>query len=323
MRSKLEWRQARVAAVCDVASDVRQIDFALDGFVPRFDPGSHVNFQTEISGAPVTRTYSCVPTPHPGQIRVAVKLHEKSRGGSRFMWSLKPGDTITMSLPENRFELSWRAPYYLLLAGGIGITPIYGMALTLKARGIPFRLVYGARSKALMAYADDLAAQLGEAVTFRDGEKDEFIDIASEIAALPEKGELYVCGPIPMLNAVKAAWEDAGRPPGRLRYEVFGDSGAFTEEAFEVTVANRDVTVAVRPDQSLLEALMAAGVDMIYDCQRGECGLCAVDVVEHTGEIDHRDVFFSAEEKEEGKRMCACVSRLASGSATIDIGYRP
>lgn len=322
MRSKLEWRQARVAAICDVASDVRQIDFALDGFLPRFDPGSHVNFQTEIGGAPVTRTYSCVPTRHPGQIRVAVKLHEKSRGGSRFMWGLAPGDPITMSLPENRFELSWRAPYYLLFAGGIGITPIYGMALALKARGLPFRLVYGARSKALMAYANELAAQLGEAVLLRDGEKDEWIDMAGEIAALPENGELYVCGPIPMLNAVKSAWEDAGRPPGRLRYEVFGDSGAFAEEAFEVTVAGRDVTVAVRPDQSLLEALMATGVDMIYDCQRGECGLCAVDVVECTGEIDHRDVFFSAEEKEEGKRMCACVSRLASGNATIDVGYR-
>eukprot|EP00873_Tetraselmis_striata_P031215 jgi/Tetstr1/451479/TSEL_038515.t1 len=323
MRSKLEWRQARVAAVCNVASDVRQIDFALEGSLPRFDPGSHVNFQTQISGAPVTRTYSCVPTPHPGQIRVAVKLHEKSRGGSQFMWTLTPGDPITMSLPENRFELSWRAPYYLLLAGGIGITPIYGMALALQARGVPFRLVYGARSKALMAYADDILAQLGTSVALRDGEQEEFIDIAGEIAALPDNGELYVCGPIPMLNAVKAAWESAGRPPGRLRYEVFGDSGAFAEDAFEVTVANRGVTVSVRPDQSLLEALMAAGVDMIYDCQRGECGLCAVDVVDRTGEIDHRDVFFSAEEKEEGKRMCACVSRLASGRATIDVGYRP
>jgi vanillate O-demethylase ferredoxin subunit len=103
---------------------------------------------------------------------------------------------------------------------------------------------------------------------------------------------------------------------------VFGDSGLHIERPFTVDVLNRDLSVPVRPDQTLLEALMGAGVEMIYDCQRGECGLCAVTVLEREGGIDHRDVFFSPEEKGENHRMCACVSRLTGGRALIDVGYR-
>jgi len=131
-----------------------------------------------------------------------------------------------------------------------------------------------------------------------------------------------LCGHIGMLEAAKAAWAAAGRPISRLRYEVFGDSGLFAEKPFVVDVLNRDISVPVRSDQTLLEALIGAGVEMIYDCQRGECGLCAVKVLEKEAEIDHRDVFFSPEEKAENHRMCACVSRLSEGRAVIDIGYR-
>ena len=113
----------------------------------------------------------------------------------------------------------------------------------------------------------------------------------------------------------------AGRPVSRLRYEVFGDSGLFAESPFTVEVLNRGIAVPVRSDQTLLEALRAAGVDMISDCERGECGLCAVRVVTHDGAIDHRDVFFSAHEKLENQRMCACVSRFTGGSGVIDTGY--
>jgi len=125
-----------------------------------------------------------------------------------------------------------------------------------------------------------------------------------------------------MLEAAKAAWAASGRPISRLRYEVFGDSGLFAEKSFTVDVLNRDISIPVRSDQTLLEALLGAGVDMIYDCQRGECGLCAVTIVEKDAAIDHRDVFLSSEEKAENHRMCSCVSRFSEGHAVIDIGYR-
>jgi ferredoxin-NADP reductase len=116
MRNRVEWRDARVVDITEVAEDVRQITFAVDGAVPRFDPGAHSNFSVEIDGQGANRTYTVIPAP-PGHIAVAVKLHPQSRGGSRFMWSLEVGQALRLTLPENRFELSWRAGHYLLLAG--------------------------------------------------------------------------------------------------------------------------------------------------------------------------------------------------------------
>lgn len=321
MRNKVEWRDAKVAEIRQIAEDVRYIGFAVDGPVPRFDPGSHSNIRVEINGEAANRTYTVIPAP-PGQIAVAVKLHPQSRGGSRYMWNLEVGQHVRLTLPENRFELSWRARHYLLLAGGIGITPIYGMAKALMARGASVRVVYAARSRALMAFADELEALLEDRLVLRDNAEGQHIDLAAEFAALPADAECYLCGPIGMLEAAKAAWTAAGRPVSRLRYEVFGDSGLFAEKPFSVEVLNRGTRVAVRSDQSLLDALIGAGVEMIHDCRRGECGLCAVQVLGEGVEIDHRDVFFSAEEKAEGHRMCACVSRLTEGHAVIDVGYR-
>jgi ferredoxin-NADP reductase len=322
MRNRVEWRDARVSDVRQVADDVRQITFAVAGAVPRFDPGSHSNFRVEIGGQPTNRTYTTLPA-SAGHIAIAVKLHPQSRGGSRYMWSLAAGDHVRLTLPENRFELSWRAGHYLLLAGGIGITPIYGMAKALAARGVSLRLVFGARSRGLMAFADELEAALGDRLALKDNSAGQHIDFAAEFAELPADAECYLCGPIGMLEAAKTAWAAAGRPTSRLRYEVFGDSGLFAESAFTVDVLNRGISVPVRSDQTLLDALRDAGVEMIYDCQRGECGLCAVQVLERDSDIDHRDVFFSASEKAENHRMCSCVSRLTGGRALIDIGYRP
>lgn len=321
MRNRVEWRDARVADIAQIADDVRQITFAVEGRVPRFDPGSHSNFRVEIDGQPANRTYTVIPAP-PGHIAIAVKLHPQSRGGSRYMWSLKVGQSARLTLPENRFELSWRAGHYLLLAGGIGITPIYGMARALMARGASLRVVFAARSRGLMAFAGELSELLGDRLRLRDNSAGEHIDFAAEFGLLPEDAECYLCGPIGMLEAAKVAWAEAGRPVSRLRYEVFGDSGLFAEKPFTVDILNRGITVPVRSDQTLLEALLGAGVEMIYDCQRGECGLCAVKVLEKNAAIDHRDVFLSPEEKAENHRMCACVSRLTDGHALIDIGYR-
>ncbi len=321
MRNRIEWRQARLVEIRQVADDVRYLAFDVDGGVPRFGPGSHSTIRVEIEGEAAIRTYTVIPAPA-GQIAMAVKLHPQSRGGSRFMWSLGLGQTVRLTLPENRFELNWRAGHYLLLAGGIGITPIYGMARALAARGASLRLVYAARSRGRMAFVDELSTLLGDRLDLRDSSAGGHVDLAAEFAALPVEAECYLCGPIGMLEAAKTAWAAAGRPMSGLRYEVFGDSGLHPEKSFVVDVLHADVSVSVRPDQTLLEALLGAGVEMIYDCQRGECGLCAIRVLNRDAEIDHRDVFLSAEEKAENHRMCACVSRLTTGRALIDIGLR-
>lgn len=322
MRMNMDWRRAQVCSVEEIAEDVRKVEVDIEGPLPPFDPGSHTNVIVMIEGQRAVRTYTCIPTA-PGRLAIAVKRHANSRGGSRFIWSLNAGDRIEMTVPENRFELSWRAEHYLLIAGGIGVTPIYGMAKILAGSGRSLRMVYGASSLAAMPFLDELRERLGDRLALLPADQGMAIDLGAEIAVLPEDAELYVCGPLGMLNAVKQAWAQAGRPVSRLRYEVFGDNGRFAETFFKVAVANRDVTVQVRPDQSVLDALIGAGVEMIYDCQRGECGLCAVKILKlQDGMVDHRDVFFSEGEKRENRSMCSCVSRLTAGSAVIDIGYR-
>lgn len=322
MRQQTDWVQARVVSGKEIAEGVRQVVFDTDAALERFDAGSHINIRITIDGEPAIRTYTCVSVER-GQIAIAVKLHPNTRGGSRFIWALQPGDLVEITLPENRFELSWRAGHYLLIAGGIGVTPIYGMAKSLAARGASLKMLYGAQNRQSMPFVDELEMLLGDKLSLYAADAGEFIDLKSEIASLQDNGELYVCGPLGMLNAVKTAWEEAGRPVSRLRYEVFGDNGKFAETTFEVEVANKKITVNVAPDKSLLDALEDAGVDMIYDCRRGECGLCAVNIIELDGEIDHRDVFFSDEEKQKNDRMCSCVSRVVNGRAIIDTGYRP
>lgn len=323
MKNDAIWLDAKVTHADNVAEGVRRIAFATPNPLPAFDPGSHIAIRAAIAGGHALRTYSCLPDAAPGAVAVAVKLHPNSRGGSRYMFSLKPGDKVRLSTPQNRFDLSWRAPDYLLLAGGIGVTPIYGMALALAARGATLRMEYGGPSLSAMPFLAPLQAALGDRLALHPQDQGSMIDLDRAIAGLSPQGELYICGPLPMLEAAKAAWARAGRPSSRLRYEVFGDTGRFTEAPFTVRVAGYEKAVTVAPDQSLLDALEGAGIPLIHDCRRGECGLCAVDVLDHEGPIDHRDVFLSDAEKQEGNRLCACVSRFCGGEAVIDTGYRP
>ncbi|MGH1331399.1 MAG: PDR/VanB family oxidoreductase [Paracoccaceae bacterium] len=321
MRSQTEWRDAVVLGREEIAKDVLRLDFAVPGALPAFDPGAHLMIRVMIDGKPAIRTYTSLPAAK-GALSIAVKLHPQSRGGSAFVWGLEAGDPVRLTLPDNRFELSWRASEYLLIAGGIGITPIYGMARALQARAQPVRMLYGAQNRSAMPFVDELEGLLGEALETYSADDAQFIDFEAEFARLAADGEAYICGPLGMLNAAKAAWARAGRPVSRLRYEVFGDSGKFAEESFEVEVLNLGVTVEVPPDRTMLAALREAGVEMISDCERGECGLCAVGIIDTDAEIDHRDVFFSDEEKLESAHICACVSRFVGGKAIIDIGYR-
>lgn len=321
MKGRLDWRAATVVSV-EERGPVRIIECAPEGAVGAFDPGSHTNFEVRLADGIGTRSYSCLPAPR-GRIRVGVRTHAQSRGGSAFMWTLKQGDRVRMSMPENRFALSWRAPKCLLVAGGIGATPLIGMAQALARSGVDVRFAYAISARADAVFESELSRIDGlDLEVFADDEGRQ-LDLAHEIAALPEDGELYICGPVGMLNEAKALWQAAGRPTSRLRFEVFGAGGEDGDKPFTLHVANLDGAIQVPPGRSILDALTQAGVDMVWDCLRGECGLCAVDVLSIEGEIDHRDVFFSEAQKAEGNRLCACVSRLKGGSATIDTGFRP
>jgi vanillate O-demethylase ferredoxin subunit len=318
MAEFIDWRGARLRSTVDLTPDIRLFEIEPSGeFVPP-TPGSHINVAVQIAERPDVRSYSIIGPCTDGLYRIAVKLLPDTRGGSKYMWSLAPGARMTVSKPGNHFELGRGRPEYVLLAGGIGITPIYTMGLALAEAKANFRLLYACRGRRDLAFGQELSERIGDRLRVFLDEEGQRVDLDAEIARLSPGGELYVCGPIGMLEAAKRAWQRSGRPVDGLRFETFGNSGRFAAEPFAVKIPRLGMVVDVAQNQTMLDALEQAGVDMIFDCRRGECGLCALDVLETEGTIDHRDVFFSDEEKAAGGKLCTCVSRVVGGSITVD-----
>ncbi len=322
MTNVADWRRAQVRAIEKLNADTRLIELVPEGvFVPAA-PGGHIDITVRIDGRPATRSYSTLDEGRNGAYRIAVKRALDSRGGSEWMHRLETGAQITVGAPANHFELNRHAGHYLLVAGGIGITPIYSMAMALAKDGADFRVLYACRDRESLILSQELEAVIGARLQTFVGEDNQRIDLAREIGSLPANGEVYICGPIPMLDEARAVWARSGRPVDQLRFETFANSGRYPNAPFSVNLPHIRRTVDVAKNQTILEALEAAGIEAMYDCRRGECGLCALDVIAVDGIIDHRDVFFSEEEKAEGKKLCACVSRIAGNSITVDTGER-
>ena len=326
MKTAQIWSESRVHALREITPTVREITLKPAHAALQHQPGSHLQVQVLVgSGAaarPITRSYSLIGQPDGEFYRITVKRLDDGRGGSKAMWQLAVGDRLFISEPQNHFLLGLDAPAYLLVAGGIGVTPIIGMAQQLSKRQAPLKMLFAARSQAELAYFEQLKEVLADSLKLLVAEWGEFINFDAEIAKLPDKAQMYICGPAPMMNAARKAWAKAGKAEADLRYETFGSSGRFAPQAFKVSIPRHHLNITVSADNSLLDELEMAGVQAIYDCRRGECGLCAMDVLSVKGDIDHRDVFLSDEEKARNKRICVCVSRVV-GEITLDSAYRP
>jgi ferredoxin-NADP reductase len=307
------WGRATVVDTTEVAQGIRRIVLEPDQLGAPAPPGSHLDVGVYVNGRSDFRSYSVVGMgPYGDALILGVQLARQSRGGSAYMHSLRRGAQISVTQPLQNFPLTFGRPGYVLLAGGIGITALVAMGTTLKARGAHYRFVYGARSRPLMAFLDQLRADHGDRLELRVDDEDNGLNVPELIAGLKPDTEMYMCGPIPMMDAVRRAWAEAGRHPSGLRFETFGSSGRFAPESFRVRIPRIGLEVTVPHDVSMLEALEHAGADMMFDCRRGECGLCEVKVLEVQGAIDHRDVFFSDAQHQRGDRMCTCVSRAVS-----------
>lgn len=312
-----DWSTGRVVATAQVAADVQRITIERPAR-GRAAPGSHLDVRVPIGDTTDIRSYSVVESDDEGSLlTISVLRVGQSRGGSAFMHSLVPGDDLEVTQPLQNFPLSVAAPRHVLLAGGIGITAVAAMARVLRGVGADYTLVYVGRSRERMAYVDELADLHGDRLVVHvDAEQTplDVADLVSSIGAHPlgMATELYMCGPIRLMDAVRREWESADLPPANLRFETFGSSGWFQPEEFVVTVPQRRIETTVRSDETILESLTRAGVDVMYDCRKGECGLCLLDIEQVDGTLDHRDVFLSAAQKAGGRSISTCVSRVAS-----------
>jgi vanillate O-demethylase ferredoxin subunit len=322
MRFDTNWIKAVIQATRDLTPGIREFTLAPEGGATPYPTGSHLSVRVLIYGRPDLRHYSLIGEPREGCWRIAVKREDPGRGGSRYMWSLPLGARLDVAPPDSHFELSRDAPEYLLVAGGIGVTPLCGMAAALARRKAAFRMLYAGRSRSQMAYVDELAAELGSRLEIVADDEQRTIDFAAEFDRLHPEAETYVCGPIGLLEAARQAWMQTGRRPELMIFETFGSSGRYAAEPFLVRVPRMGLEVEVAQNTTMLDALEAAGIGVLADCRRGECGLCMLDVVAVEGKIDHRDVFLSPRQHAENRKICSCVSRAVGGAITIDPPWR-
>ncbi|MER5946001.1 PDR/VanB family oxidoreductase [Streptomyces sp. NPDC001904] len=277
--------------------------------LPGWAPGAHIDVHV---GGQIRQYSLCGDPAATGTYRIGVLNEPSSRGGSRHVHTaLRPGQTVTVSEPRNHFALE-DAGGYVFVAGGIGVTPVLAMAREAARRGARWRLVYGGRGRASMAFTDELAA-LGGDVTLVPQDERGHIDLAAALGGLPDDTLVYCCGPEPLLTAVEAVC-----PAEVLRVERF--SAPVIERTpddgeFEVECRASGLTLTVGAGTSVLEAAEQAGLDVASSCRDGICGSCETRVLD--GAVDHRDFLLSEAEHTANASMMICVSRCAAGSRLV------
>lgn len=280
--------------------------------LPSFTPGSHITIVTP-GGA--SRRYSLVNDGNePNHYTIAIKRETSSRGGSISMHDqAKEGTTLMVGSPENEFELV-AAPNYLLIAGGIGITPILAMARHLKTEGTPFKLIYCTRHPGETAYLTEVSDLQNAYIHHDNGDFNEFYDFWDHFE-MPGAEHVYCCGPAPMMEEIKAV--SGHWPEGRVHFEDFNGVDAVREDdtPFTIRLKESGREVFVPADRTILEALRDAGENIVSSCESGTCGTCKCRLIE--GEADHRDLVLMDDEKNDF--IMLCVSRAKSGELVVGL----
>jgi tetrachlorobenzoquinone reductase len=288
---------------------------AMDGGdLPPFDPGAHVDLHL---GDGMLRQYSLCGDPGERRsYRIGVREIEAGRVSRHIHRTLRPGARLQISQPRNNFEFV-RAKRYLFIAGGIGITPLLPMMRAAAAAGAAWTLLFCARSVAQAPFLDEAKAYGGE-VSVHASQTGTRLDVAQRLADVASDTMIYCCGPENLMTAVEAA--SAHWPQGTVRFEWFAPRARPEDEisgGFRVVCAQSGCTLDVMPEQSILQVLTRAGIEIARSCEQGVCGTCEVRVLE--GEVDHRDSILSAAERASNQVMMTCVSRSRGASLVLDI----
>ena len=314
--------ELRIRRICYEAEGINSYELVSptrDDLVP-FTAGGHVDLHLSNG---MIRSYSLINDQRERhRYVVAVNRDTAGRGGSSFVHdSLKVGQLIRTSVPRNNFALCEEAGHSVLIAGGIGITPLLSMIRRLEALGRSAELFYAARTRPAAAFLDELGTlgsrgRLKLYLDFDDERSGRVFDLPAIVGRAPAQAHLYCCGPLPMLKAFEAATAD--RPADHVHVEYFQAAEApATDGGFEVRLARSNRSIAVEAGKTILEALLDAGIAANYACTEGVCGTCETRVIE--GTPDHRDQFLSKEEQAGNQTIMICCSGAKSRTLVLDI----
>lgn len=314
--------ELRVERIRNEVQDIKSFRLtAPDGRrLSAFEAGAHLPVKVRLPGGEwAERHYSLLSDPSDRDVyEIGVLLEPNGTGGSRFLHeSIEQGNVLAVGAPRNAFPMTTDARHSVLIAGGIGITPILAMLRTLSAENRSFELHYSARSKSQLAFRDTIEALAGEHAHFyasrgSDGKR---IDLQTLLGD-PQPGiHVYVCGPRRMIEAVRDTAARLGWDAEQIRFESFGARPTADDRPVRVHLARSERTFTVPARRSILDTLLDAGISVPHDCKRGECSLCATRVL--TGEPEHRDLCLNTDER--AQSMCVCVSRSKSDDLTLDL----
>jgi ferredoxin-NADP reductase len=313
-------QELRVKRISYEAESINSYELVLPagGELAPFTAGSHIDLHLKNG---MIRSYSLVnDQSERHRYVIAVNKDASGRGGSSFVHdTFKAGDIVTVSGPRNNFALREDAECSLLIAGGIGITPLMSMIRRVEALSRPWQLFYATRTRRAAAFLDEFDAIRPNAdlnLHFDDEHGGRPLDLAAIVGNAPTNAHLYCCGPVPMLEAFEKA--TAGRPSGHIHVEYFQAKQApAVDGGFEIRLARSKRTLAVEPGKTILDAVLDAGIMANYSCSEGVCGTCETRVID--GIPDHRDLFLSPEEKAANKTIMICCSGSKSGTLVLDL----
>ena len=286
--------------------------------LPEALPGAHLQVKVKLpDGSDANRHYSLLNHPDDrSAYEIGVLNEPRGRGGSLYLHEhVHEGDTLEIQLPKNAFPMATHANHSILIAGGIGITPILSMLQRLSSSKQSYEMHYSARTFSGLAFRDRIEGIAGEKANFYASQEEDGQRLnLKELLTTPKPGvHVYVCGPRSMINAIREIAAAQGWAPSHIHFESFGAQPLADDKAIRVHLFKSNQTITVPADCTILDTLLDAGISVPHDCKRGECTLCTTRVIE--GELDHRDLCLNAEEKESS--MCVCVSRAKSKNLTL------
>ncbi|OZF26058.1 PDR/VanB family oxidoreductase [Rhodococcus sp. 14-2483-1-2] len=284
--------------------------------LPAWSPGAHIDLMLT---SEITRQYSLCGDPADRSTwQIGVLREPAGRGGSQYVHDkISVGDRAHIRGPRNRFELD-DSPNYLFIAGGIGITPIMTMAAEADRAGAQWTLIYGGRSRSTMAFVDELCSRYPDNVIVFPQNERGLIDLDRLLGTPLPATLIYACGPGPLLDAVTE--KSRGWPDGSLRLERFSAKPLdepVRESSFEIELSSTGSRITVQPNESILDAVTAFGVQVLSSCKEGTCGTCETPVLE--GTVDHRDSLLTKIEQDANDTMMICVSRSSCPRLVLEL----